>query len=123
VPLADGARVVTGGPKNFCEANGIIPQMHIVHKHAIRERKLPGHQRCSMHRAHRAARDSVREIHRLSSKIIEVGRFDIGIAGVTRRCGAPLVCHQIQHIGLVHWFGGASATRDEREQHDEPFST
>ena len=76
-----------------------------------------------MRRAHRAAGDSVGEIDRLSRKIIEMGRFDIGIAGVAGRSGPPLVCHQIQHIGLVGRLRGTSATRDEREEHDEPIST
>ena len=78
-----------------------------VHGHAILHDPvvhhiLAGQQRIAVRRTHRAARNDIAGIDAFAEKAVNVGRFDIGIAGVAQGAGPPLITKDKEQVGFTH---------------------
>ena len=107
VPLADISGVVAGGLENLGHAQFRVWQIEVVQEHARRGREAPGQQRRAVRRAHRAHRYGVGEARAVGRELVEVRRFDVGVARDAEGRGAPLVGEHEDNVR----FGGGQAAR------------
>lgn len=120
VPLADVGGVVAGAFELLADGWGVGGQVRVVEKEAVRQRVLPRQQTGPVGRADRTARDGVGEVDASSDQCVEVGRFDIGIAGVAGGLGAPLVGEYEHQIGSRRRLAAQRLTQGRRSRQAEP---